>query len=285
MEYALELKNVAKNYEDFSLQDVNIALPEGAIMGLIGENGAGKSVTIKLILDLISRDGGTINILGRDNKKDLKQVKENIGVVLDESCFTDNFNLKSINLIMKNIYRTWDEDAFMQYAKRFSLSAKKIIKNYSRGMKMKLALAVALSHDTKLLILDEATSGLDPIIREEILEVFLDFIQDEKHSIFMSSHIISDLEKICDYITFIHQGKIIFSENKDDLLDNFGILKCSAAEFETIDKEYVKGFRKNSFGVEALVLKNKMPAKSKIDKAIIDRASIEDIMLYHIIPY
>lgn len=285
MEYALELKNVAKNYEDFSLQDVNIALPEGAIMGLIGENGAGKSVTIKLILDLISRDGGTINILGRDNKKDLKQIKENIGVVLDESCFTDNLDLRSINLIMKNIYRTWDEDVFMQYAKRFSLSAKKIIKNYSRGMKMKLALAVALSHDTKLLILDEATSGLDPIIREEILDVFLDFIQDEKRSIFISSHIISDLEKICDYITFIHQGKIIFSENKDDLLDNFGILKCSATEFEAIDKEYVKGFRKNSFGVEALVFKNKIAAKNRIDKAIIDRASIEDIMLYHIMPY
>jgi len=282
MEYALELKDVAKSYEDFSLQDINIALPTGTIMGLIGENGAGKSTTIKLILDLISRDGGTINILGQDNKKDLKQVKEYIGIVLDESCFTDNLDLKSIDLIMKNIYRTWDTDTFMNYANQFSLSRNKIIKNYSHGMKMKLALAVALAHDTRLLILDEATSGLDPIIREEILDVFLEFIQDEKHSIFISSHIISDLEKICDYITFIHKGKVVFSENKDDLLDNYGILKCSIAEFEAIDKEFIKGYRKNSFGVEALVLKNKIAVKGRIDKAIIDHASIEDIMLYYI---
>ncbi len=165
----------------------------------------------------------------------------------------------------------------MHYANKFSLPVKEAVKNYSRGMKMKLSIAAALSHDSKLLILDEATSGLDPIIRDEILDVFLDFIQDETHSIFMSSHIISDLEKVCDYITFIHDGKIIFCEEKDELKENFGILKCSENEFFNIDKSFVKGYRKNSFGIEALVYKNKIRKDYTIDNA-----SIEDIMLYYI---
>lgn len=277
MEYALTLNGVTKKYEDFTLDSIDIILPAGCIMGIIGENGAGKSTTIKLILDLIRRDSGTITVLRQDNKKGLEPVKENIGVVLDESCFPDNLNIKDINLIMKNIYATWDEGVFHSYCKRFSLPERKMIKDYSRGMKMKLAITVALSHDSKLLILDEATSGLDPIVRDEILEVFRDFLQDETHSIFMSSHIVTDLEKVCDYITFIHRGKIVFSQTTDSLVEDYGILKCSLSDFEKLDNSFVKGYRKSSFGVEALVLKKQVPGNH-----VVERATIEDIMLFHI---
>ena len=277
MESAIKINNLSKKYSDFCLNNINIDLPKGCIMGFIGENGAGKSTTIKLILDLIHRDNGRITVLGKDNKKELTLIKENIGVVMDECFFPENISAKNINLIMKNIYKTWDEKKFMNLVKNFNLPENKIVKDYSKGMKMKLSIAVALSHDSKLLILDEATSGLDPIVRDEILDVFLEFIQNEEHSIFISSHIISDLEKICDYITFIHKGKIIFSEAKDNLLEDYGILKCSLEDFKNIDKSIVIGSRKNSFGVEALVLQNKIKGNY-----VIDKASIEDIMLFYV---
>lgn len=277
MDYALKINNVSKKYYDFQLDNISLELPKGCIMGFVGENGAGKSTTIKLILDLIHRDSGSITVLGKDNKKELTSIKENIGVVMDECFFPENICAKDVNLIMKNIYKTWDEKKFDRIVKDFELPKAKIIKDYSKGMKMKLSIAVALSHDSKLLILDEATSGLDPIIRDEILDIFLEFIQNEEHSIFISSHIISDLEKICDYITFIHKGKIIFSEAKDSLLENYGVLKCSLEDFEGIDKAIVKGYRKNSFGVEALVQRNRIKGNY-----VIDNASIEDIMLYYI---
>ncbi len=277
MEYSLKLENVTKEYKDFKLDHVNISLPKGVIMGFIGENGAGKSTTIKLIMDLIKRDEGTITILDRDNKSDLKSVKENIGIVMDESCFPENLNAIEINRIMKKIYRTWNESRFYGLLEKLSISRDKFIKEYSRGMKMKLSIAAALSHDSRILIMDEATSGLDPIVREEILDMFMDFIQNENHSIFISSHIISDLEKICDYITFIHKGKIIFSEAKDDLLDDYGILKCSEDEFKKIDSQIVKGVRRNKFGIEALILKNELRGNY-----VVDKANIEDIMIFHI---
>lgn len=277
MEYALILENVTKEYKDFKLDHINIYLPKGCIMGFIGENGAGKSTTIKLILDLVKRDEGKITILGKDNKKELHSIKENIGVVMDELCFPENLNAKEINTVMQKIYKTWDKDKFFHFIQRFSLSKDKSIKEYSRGMKMKLSIAVALSHDSKILILDEATSGLDPIVREEILDIFLEFIQDESNSIFVSSHIISDLEKICDYITFIHKGKIVFSESKDDLLDKYGILKCTEEEFPNINSSAVKGVRKNKFGMEALVLKDEIEGNY-----VIDKADIEDIMIFYI---
>lgn len=277
MEYALQLINVTKQYKDFKLDNINIKLPPGCIMGFVGENGAGKSTTIKLILDLINRDSGKITVLGKDNKIDFNSIKENIGVVMDESSFPDNLNAKEINKFMKRIYKTWDEDKFFKLLKQFSIAEDKSIKDYSRGMKMKFSIAVSLSHDSKILIMDEATSGLDPIVREEILDIFLEFIQDESNSIFISSHIISDLEKICDYITFIHKGKIVFSEPKDELLEKYGILKCSEKELEKIDVSAVKGIRKNKFGVEALVFKNKIKGSY-----VIDKANIEDIMLFHV---
>ena len=277
MESILSLENVTKKYDGFTLDRVNINVPTGCIMGFIGANGAGKTTTIKLILDLIHRDEGKINVLGQNGPSGLRAVKEDIGVVLDESNFPDNMSVKDVNRIMKNMYQNWDEEKFFAMVQRFDLAPDKIVKNYSRGMKMKLSIAVALSHDAKLLILDEATSGLDPIARDEILDVLLDFIQDETHSVFMSSHILSDLEKACDYITFIHKGKIVFSDTKDELLESYGILKCTQAEFEALDPAIVKGHRKNSFGIEALVLK-----KQLVGKNVVDRASIEDIMLYHV---
>ncbi|WP_312699045.1 ABC transporter ATP-binding protein [Sedimentibacter sp.] len=277
MEYALELLNVTKEYKDFKLDNISIKLPQGCIMGFVGENGAGKSTTIKLMLDLISRDRGKITVLGKDNKLDFNSIKENVGVVMDESSFPDNLNAKEINKFMKKIYKTWDENKFFKHLNQFSITEDKSVKDYSRGMKMKLSIAVALSHDSKLLILDEATSGLDPIVREEILDIFLEFIQDESHSIFVSSHIISDLEKICDYVTFIHKGKIIFSEPKDELLETYGILKCSEEELKNIDTSFIKGVRKNKFGVDALVLKKKIKRSF-----VIDKANIEDIMLFYV---
>ncbi len=276
MNDALEIKNLTKKYKDFTLDNISFTLPRGCIMGFIGENGAGKSTTIKLILELIRRDSGEIQVLGCDNLAKNNALKENIGVVMDESSFPENLTANEINSILKNCYKTWDSQTYTRYIEKFSLPAKKPVKDYSRGMKMKLSIAAALSHDSKLLILDEATSGLDPIVRDEILDVFLDFIQDESRSILISSHIISDLEKICDYITFIHKGKLVFTEPKDDLLDKYAIAKCSEAEYASIDKSAIKGTRKNKFGVEALV------EKSKLSRSINpDTATIEGIMLYY----
>jgi len=279
MEYALKLENVSKSYKDFTLDNINISLPYGSIMGFVGENGSGKTTTIKLILDLIKRDSGIITILGQDNvdNKNIKQLKEHIGVVMDESCFPEMLTLMEVNKVLKNIYKTWDERKFGTLAKQFSLHKNKKIKDYSKGMKMKLSIAIALAHDAKILILDEATSGLDPLVRDEILDVFRDFIQNDRHSIFMTSHIISDLEKICDYITLIHNGKIILNKSTDELIDNYGILKCSEADFKTITPTAVKGFRKNAFGVEALVIKKEIKGDF-----VVDKASIENIMVYSI---
>lgn len=278
MENSLDLVNVTKRYRDFTLDHVNIQLPSGCIMGFIGENGAGKTTTIKLILDLIRRDEGTITILGEDNLTGMKTLRENLGVVMEDSFFPENLTAANVNQILKRVYSTWNEGKFNALLKQFSIPDKKTIKEYSKGMKMKLSIAAALSHDSRLLILDEATSGLDPIIRDEILDVFLEFIQDETHSIFISSHIISDLEKICDYITFIHKGEIIFSSNKDELLDSHGILKCSEADFKTVNPLAVKGYRKNHFGVEALVVKDMVEGDF-----LIDHAGIEEIMLFHVL--
>lgn len=277
MDYALEIRNLTKNYDEFTLDHINLSLPSGCIMGFIGENGAGKTTTIKLILDLIKKDSGEIYILGKELSKSQRDLKEKIGVVMDECCFPDNLDLKEINFIMKKIYKTWNESVFKQYYTRFRLKEKQPVKEYSRGMKMKLSIACSLSHDSQILILDEATSGLDPIVRDEILDVFLEFIQDERHSIFISSHIISDLEKICDYIAFLHKGKIIFNDSKDLLLEKYGVLKCSEDELKTVDSSAIIGCRKGSFGVEALVQKEKVA-----ENLLVDSATIEDIMLYYI---
>lgn len=278
---SLEVKNLCKKYNGFELKNVNLNLPKGMIMGLIGENGAGKTTTIKSILNVIKRDGGEINIFGLDNIKDEKKIKSDIGVVLDDSFLSEYLTPKDISKIMKNFYKTWDENLYFQYIEKFKLPQNKISKEFSSGMKMKLKIAAALAHKPKLLILDEPTSGLDPIARNEILDIFQDFIQDEENSILVSSHITSDLEHIADYITFINEGEIVFTKTRDELLEEYGILKCTEDEFKKLDKkDYIK-FKKNKYEYEVLI-ENRNEFKNKYDFGVIDRASIESIMLIYI---
>ena len=273
----LKIENVCKNYPSFSLNHINFQVPAGCIMGFIGENGAGKSTTIKLILDLIQKDSGMIEILGQDSTKISRDMKEHIGVVLDEANFSQELNYKDINKIMKHLYKTWDSHKFMQMMKEGAIPPDRKFKDYSKGMKMKLSIAAAVCHDTWLLIMDEATSGLDPVSREEVLDFLLEFIQDERHAVFISSHILSDLEKVCDYITLIHKGSIIFSEVKDELIEKYGILKCGKDELADIDAGAIIGMRENAFGIEALVLKNRIP-----EGFVVDLATLDEIMLFYV---
>lgn len=277
MNYALELKNVSKRYGGFTLDIVHLCLERGCIMGLIGENGAGKTTIIKSILGLIQPDRGEITVLGKNNARELGLMREHLGVVMDESGYPEEMRLRDVALVLKNIYRTWDAGRFSAYLKQFGLPEGKRVKELSRGMKMKLSIAASLSHDSQLLILDEATSGLDPIVRDEMLDIFLEFIQDENKAVLLSSHILSDLEKACDYITFVHRGRIVFSEPKDELTERYAIVRCSASDFERINPASVVGARKNAFGVEALVLKEAARPFSASH-----RAGIEDIMLYYV---
>ncbi|MDR7871698.1 MAG: ABC transporter ATP-binding protein [Tissierellaceae bacterium] len=281
MENILSIQNLSKEYEGFTLNKVSFDLPKGCIMGLVGENGAGKTTIIKLILNLIKKDGGGVQVFGLDNIENDPKIKNRIGVVLDESNFHDNLKANDISNIMKSIYDSWDKELFSQYLGRFKLPKDKRMKDYSKGMKMKLSIAVALSHNPELLILDEPTGGLDPVVRSEILDIFLEFIQDEEKSILFSTHITSDLDKIADYITFIHNGSIIFTESKEELLDNYGIIKCGINDFRNIDKNDIIGYRKNQFGYEVLVT-NKQRNMIKYRDFIMDNANLEDIMLFHI---
>lgn len=281
MENILEIKNLSKKYDGFELKNVNIELPKGMIMGFIGENGAGKTTTIKAILNIINRDAGEIKIFGLDNKENERKIKEDIGVVLDDSFLSEYLNPSDINKIMKNIYKNWDEKLYFKYIADFKLPKEKISKEYSSGMKMKLKIAVALAHHPKLLILDEPTSGLDPVARNEILDIFQEFIQDENKGIFVSSHITSDLEHIADYITFINNGEIIFTKTRDELLENYGIVKCSEEQFKKIDKkDYIK-YKKNKYEYDVLI-ENKYEFKNNYDISVIDKPSLEDIMLIYI---
>ncbi|PKM74181.1 MAG: ABC transporter [Firmicutes bacterium HGW-Firmicutes-16] len=273
---AIETKGLCKTYDDFKLDSIDLVLPSGCIMGLVGENGAGKSTTMELIMNTVKSDAGQVTVLGTDNKSsDFRKLKEEIGVVLDEAYFPLVLNAKDVNIVMKNTYGNWDENCFYDYLGKFSLPIKKQFKDFSRGMKMKLAIAVALSHNSKLLILDEATSGLDPMVRDEILDIFNDFTRDETHSVLLSSHIVSDLEKICDYIAFIHKGKLVFCEEKDRLLDKYGVVRLSKADFDVIPRSAVKGKKVTDYGVEALVIRDAVSGAIAIE-----RASIEDIILY-----
>ncbi len=256
---AIEIKALSKKYQRFSLDSINLELPSGCIMGLIGENGAGKSTTIKLILNIIKKDSGTIKLFGDDVCADSSKLRDDVGVVLDEPCFPDNFNASHINKIMKNIYKNWEEERFFDLLIRFDVDKKKKFKSLSKGMKMKVSIAVALSHKAKLLILDEPTSGLDPVIRDEIIEIFYEFTRDPSNSILISSHIVSDLEKLCDYIAFIHKGKLILCEEKDRLLEKYCIVRCSAEEIAGIDSEAIKIKKDSPYGVEAIVERNSVP--------------------------
>lgn len=281
MDDILQVNHLFKSYGDFQLKDVSFRMEKGTIMGFVGENGAGKTTTIKSILNLIERDHGSIQVFGMDNIEQEGQIKEQIGVVFDETYFHGNLRAADIGRIHKNIFRSWDQPLFEGYLKKFRLPSNKMIKDYSRGMKMKLSIATALSHHPKLLILDEPTSGLDPVVRNEILDIFLDFIQDEEHAILFSSHITSDLEKIADYITFIHEGQVVFSESKDELLYQYGVLKCGEEEFRTLSRSDYIGYNHNRFGYEVLI-KDKNRIARKNPDAVIDNVTVEDIILYYV---
>lgn len=276
MEYAIEVEGLTKHYKGFSLEGVSFRLPMGCIMGFIGENGAGKSTTIRLMLGLARAESGRVKLLGEEPDKSGAGLRERLGVVMDSSGIPEILCMADLRRILASAYKTFDERRFNELAERFGLPERKPVKDYSRGMKMKLSLAAALSHDSRLLILDEATSGLDPVVRDEILDLFLEFIQDEGHSIFVSSHILSDLEKVCDYISFIHGGRLVFSEEKDALLEKYVVAKCSEAEFKTLDPAKVAGARRSAFGIEALVERNAARGM------VCDPAGIEDIMLYYL---
>ena len=281
MKNSIEVKNISKSYTGFQLKNINFNVPEGCIVGLVGENGAGKTTTIKAILNIINTTG-EIKIFGKDNKKYEKEIKKDIGVVLDDSFLSEYLTTKNINSIMKEFYDNWNEEKYFNYLKQFNLPTNKIVKDFSSGMKMKLKSAVAISHSPKLLILDEPTSGLDPIVRNEILDIFRKFIEeDEKRAILMSTHITTDLEHISDYIVFIEKGNIIFNLPTEELLENYGIIKCSKEDFEKIkNTDYVK-YKKEKYQYEVLV-QNKSEFRKKYNISTIDRPSIEDIMLFYV---
>ncbi len=254
---AIEIKGLTKTYGDFSLDNLNLTLPCGCIMGLVGENGAGKSTTIKLILEMIRKDSGSITLFGQSNN--ISVAKEDIGVVLDEVGISECLSPREVGNIMKYAFKNWDMQAYNAYLARFSLPERKKFKTFSRGMKMKLSIAVALSHHPKLLILDEATSGLDPVIRDEILDIFCEFTRDESHSILISSHIVSDLEKICDYIAFLHKGKLLLCEEKDALRERYGLIHGTKELLAGIAPRAVIGKKVTPYGVDAIVLREAIP--------------------------
>ena len=273
---AIEIRGLCKRYKGFSLDDLNLDLPYGCVLGLVGENGAGKSTTIRLIMDALERDGGTVSVLGADNQsKEFLDLKEDIGVVLDETFVPEVINARQMGKIMAGTYKNWDQAVYDGWIRRFDLPPDKKFKDYSRGMTMKLGIAAALSHRPRLLLLDEATGGLDPMVREELLEVFADFAAQDGHGVLLSSHIVSDLERICDYIAFLHKGKLVLCEEKDVLLDKYAVLKCTREQLANIPREAVHGKRVGTYGVEALVERELVP-----NGLVLDRATLEDIILY-----
>ncbi|WP_325199253.1 ABC transporter ATP-binding protein [Oscillibacter sp.] len=277
MENSILVRDLTKRFPDFTLDRVSFQVPQGRIVGFIGENGAGKSTTIRLILNELKRDGGTVELLGRDPAD--PAARTGVGVVFDQCNFPEVFTPLDVERVLSGVYPAWDKEAYRGYLRRFALPEKKRVKALSKGMKMKLAISAALAHQPKLLILDEATAGLDPVVRDEILDLLLDFIQDEEHSVFFSSHITSDIQKIADYVVLIHQGQIVFEEERDVLLDRYGILRCpKGAEVEPED--YIVR-RETGVSAEYLV-RDRAEAGRKYPKAVADAASLEDIMLFYI---
>ena len=279
--YVIELENVTKDYGDFKLDNVTFSVPEGSVCGFIGQNGAGKTTTINLVLDIIKRNSGEIRLFGESIDSGSAGLRENIGVVFDEMGFHDFMTCRDINIMMKNIYKNWDEKVFFDYLKRFSLPSKKACGSFSRGMRMKLQIAVALSHNAKLIVMDEPTSGLDPVVRNEMLDIFREYVVEENHSILLSSHITTDIEKIADKVVFINGGKIVLSGNKDEILENHGILKCKKDELETISKSIIVNSDIGPYGAEVLVNDRRVAQKLYPDM-VIESAQLEQIMIHYI---
>ena len=275
---AIELSHIQKSFPGFAIQDLCLTVPSGTICGLVGENGAGKSTTIRLLMNALRPDGGAARVLGVDaSSPEFRDVKEDVGVVLDEAYYPETLNTLQVGKVMAGTYKRWDQGTYERYLRRFDLPEKKQFKDFSRGMKMKLAIAVALSHQPKLLILDEATSGLDPIVRDEVLEIFNEFTREEDHSILISSHIVSDLEKLCDYIAFLHKGELLFCDEKDRLLETYGVFAGTAEQLGSLREEAVVGREEihGYGGVRALVRREEVPAGLQLE-----RASVEDIILF-----
>ena len=270
---AIDCRGLHKTYEGFALHDLSFSLPSGTILGLVGENGAGKSTTLRLLMNTIGRDAGSVSLLGVDNQsKDFLRVKQDIGIVLDESCLPETLTAREVGKLMALTYERWEPETFSGYLTRFSIPLDKANKDFSRGMKMKLALAVALSHRAKLLLLDEATSGLDPVVRDEILTIFADFTRDEEHAVLISSHIVSDLEKICDYIAFLHKGRLLLCEEKDRLTEEYGILRGGT---DGIAPAAVCGRHATPYGTEYLVRRDAVPVGMALGQV-----NIEDLFVF-----
>ena len=275
MSNAIEIKGLTKRFPGFALEGLNLTLPSGCILGLIGENGAGKSTTIKLLLGMLKPDGGSASVLGADIGGDLRPVKEEIGVVLDEPGLPHMLKAGQIDKIMGSIYQNWSSDDFAALLRRLDLPEDKAYGDFSRGMKMKMGLAIALAHKPRLLLLDEATSGLDPVVRDDVTDLLLDFTRDEGHSILLSSHIVSDLEKVCDYIAFLHKGKLMLMEEKDALLNEYGLLQCSLTEAEQIDPASIIGRRDSPYGCRLIVRRDAVPAGTALSSV-----SIEELFIF-----
>lgn len=280
MNNAIKLTDVSKSFGDFKIENFNMEIPKGAIVGFIGENGAGKTTIIRLILDIINRDGGEIEIFGKDNIDFGSEVKQDIGVILDQSFFYEGMTSEDVEKVLKQIYVNWDSLKFDKMLTKFGIDRKKEIKALSKGMRMKLNIATALSHNPKLLILDEPMDGLDPVARNEVEDIFLEFIMNPDNTIFISSHITSDLEKFADYIGLLHKGKLVIYQSKDELLEEYGLLKCGLEDIGKIDKADIKGMRKSSFGYEIMVDKKEETAR-KYPNFVIDKMNVEEIMFFY----
>lgn len=274
---AIELSHVNKQFDRFAIRDLTLAVPMGTICGLVGENGAGKSTTIRLLMNALRPDSGSIRVLGTDTATPAFQaVKEDIGVVLDEAYFPEVLTAQQVGKLMQLTYQRWNQRTYEGYLGRFDLPKKQPFKDFSRGMRMKLAISVALSHEAKLLVLDEATAGLDPIVRDEVLDIFNDFTRDETHSILLSSHILSDLEKLCDHIAFLHQGELLFCDEKDRLLETYALFKGTGEQLNSLRREAVVGWEASGYGgVRALVKREEVPAG-----LLLERPTVEDVILF-----
>ena len=280
-ENAIEIKGVTKKYDGFTLKNISFNVPKGSIMGFIGQNGAGKTTTIRSLLNITPIDEGEIKLLGHDHIKDEYAIKERIAVVFDELPFHDIFNANHMAKIFRGIYKNWNNEVYEKYLDRFQLPRKKKIGQFSKGMKMKLQIACALSHGAELLVMDEATTGLDPVVRSEILDIFLEYLQDDGHSILMSSHITSDLEKIADSVTFIDRGEILLTGYKDEILENHGVIKCGKKDYKEIEPEDIVSARISDFGAEVMIA-DRSAMSRKYSGLVIDHTTLEEIMVYYV---
>lgn len=278
---AIEIKGLTKKYDGFTLDNVSFIVPKGSIMGFIGQNGAGKTTTIRSLLNIIAIDGGSINMLGLDHIKDEYAIKERIAVVFDELPFHDSFTGVALSKMFAGIYQSWNKKQFFGLCERFGLPMKKKLSKFSKGMKMKMQIAAALSHNAELLIMDEATTGLDPVVRNEILDIFREYLMDGDRSILMSSHITSDLEKIADSVTFIDKGKVLLSGYKDDILDTHGVIKCTREDYAEIDPADIVSTRLSDFGAEAMTA-DRQKAAEKYSGAVIEKTTLEEIILFYV---